>query len=508
MTQPPTPPASPATPQIPDLSPEQPPTRGGLASPRLDRPLAILAGLVLLGLFVLTVIGQNAAPPPESEEAGPPLGLRVVELEARYLVGTSEIAAATGSSQTETLLANAERLETGSVAQRLRHVALVLEIGGAAPAGAALDRLEMDLATTRHVPTEDESATQTRLRSLIEQTSADPSALDDSDRAALRTSLGWFGDLLLAPRDGDPAARQAVVGPAVRLVWGILTLVIVAGLAGLVGFAGLVIVIVLLASGAMRLAFRPGARRSSVYLETFAAWFVVFFGLSIVAEIAFSQGTIAVQLGAGMVAMFASLVVLAWPAIRGIPFGEVRDAVGLRAPRGVIMEMLAGAAAYAMSLPIVGVGLVIMLLLMWISGGGGLGPPVAEEPFQSVELPVHPLIELVASGDFTAKLIAVLLASVTAPIVEEIMFRGVLYRYMRDASQRLGTLVSALFSGLLGGFIFAAIHPQGWMAIPALMALALGFSMAREWRSSVLPGIVGHAINNSAVTCILLLAFG
>lgn len=504
MTQHPTQPEPSVDPQTTNGAPP----RGGFASPRLDRPLAILAGLVLLGLFVLTVIGQNAAPPPEAEQGSPQLGLRVLELEARYLVGTNEIATASGSSQTETLLANAERMETGSVGQRLRHVAVVLELGGVEPAAAALQRLEVDLETTSHVPTDDEAATQRRLHSLLGSAAGDPSALEQSDREALRSSLGWFGDLILAPRDGDPAARQAVVGPAVRLVWGILTLVTVAAISGLVGFAGLVIVIVLLSTGAMRLGFRPGARRSSVYLETFAAWFVVFMGLSIVGELAFANGTIAAQLGVGMVAMFASLVVLAWPTIRGIPFGEVRDAVGLRAPRGVIMEMLAGAAAYAMSLPVVGVGLMIMLLLMWITGGGGMGTPAAEEPFQSVEIPAHPIIELVASGDFTAKLIAVLLASVAAPIVEEIMFRGVLYRFLRDASTRLGTLVSVLFSGLVGGFIFAAIHPQGWMAIPALMALALGFSMAREWRSSVLPGIVGHAINNSAVTCILLLAFG
>ena len=60
-------------------------------------------------------------------------------------------------------------------------------------------------------------------------------------------------------------------------------------------------------------------------------------------------------------------------------------------------------------------------------------------------------------------------AAVAAPIVEETMFRGVLYRHLRSATGHLGTGLSILVSGTLNGFLFAAIHPQGWVAIPALI---------------------------------------
>ena len=52
----------------------------------------------------------------------------------------------------------------------------------------------------------------------------------------------------------------------------------------------------------------------------------------------------------------------------------------------------------------------------------------------------------------------------------------------------------ALFS-----FIFAAIHPQGLMVIPPLMFMAFGFSLAREWRGSLLPSMFAHGMSNGAV---------
>jgi membrane protease YdiL (CAAX protease family) len=56
--------------------------------------------------------------------------------------------------------------------------------------------------------------------------------------------------------------------------------------------------------------------------------------------------------------------------------------------------------------------------------------------------------------------------------------------------------------------IFAAIHPQGLLFIPVLGALACGFSLAREWRGSLIPCIVAHGVNNFAVglLAVLLLA--
>ena len=98
------------------------------------------------------------------------------------------------------------------------------------------------------------------------------------------------------------------------------------------------------------------------------------------------------------------------------------------------------------------------------------------------------------------RLQVILLARVIAPIVEETMFRGVLYRHLREASHAWRWLPSVIFSGTVSSFIFAIVHPQGIVAVPVLMALAYGFVIAREWRGTLIPAIVGHALNNGVVT--------
>src|SRR4029450_3657123 len=55
------------------------------------------------------------------------------------------------------------------------------------------------------------------------------------------------------------------------------------------------------------------------------------------------------------------------------------------------------------------------------------------------------------------------LACVFAPVMEETMFRGALFHHLR---QRWGWAPSAIIVST----IFAMLHPQGWVAIPALGA--------------------------------------
>jgi membrane protease YdiL (CAAX protease family) len=88
------------------------------------------------------------------------------------------------------------------------------------------------------------------------------------------------------------------------------------------------------------------------------------------------------------------------------------------------------------------------------------------------------------------------------------MFRGVLYRHLRDGSRWLGTAASVIFSGTVNAFIFAAIHPQGWIAIPALMSLAYAFIIMREWRGTLIPCMVIHGLSNGIVMTLVILVLG
>jgi membrane protease YdiL (CAAX protease family) len=51
----------------------------------------------------------------------------------------------------------------------------------------------------------------------------------------------------------------------------------------------------------------------------------------------------------------------------------------------------------------------------------------------------------------------------------------------------------------VSSILFAAIHPQGWPFIPVLASLALAFCVAREWRGTLVPGMVAHGINNFVI---------
>jgi membrane protease YdiL (CAAX protease family) len=101
-----------------------------------------------------------------------------------------------------------------------------------------------------------------------------------------------------------------------------------------------------------------------------------------------------------------------------------------------------------------------------------------------------------------------ILASLGAPLIEETMFRGVLYRHLREASGRIARNASILASATLASFVFAVVHPQGWMLIPALMALAFVFSLVREWRGTLIPSMVAHGVHNGVLVLIGFFVLG
>ena len=77
---------------------------------------------------------------------------------------------------------------------------------------------------------------------------------------------------------------------------------------------------------------------------------------------------------------------------------------------------------------------------------------------------------------------------------------------LRDMTHGWGFAASFLISAVVNSFLFAVVHPQGLGGVPALMGLAMGFSLGREWRGSLIPSMVAHAINNGLVMLFLLTA--
>jgi len=199
------------------------------------------------------------------------------------------------------------------------------------------------------------------------------------------------------------------------------------------------------------------------------------------------------------------LFALGWPVLRGIPWGQVRADIGLNFGRIPLLEPIFGLGCYVMAIPVVAIGFIVTLVLLQVRRTFSQG---AGNPFTPTEVPSHPIVETIAHAGWPEFLGLIVLACMVAPIIEETMFRGVLYRHVREASARFGPVLSFLASAILVSFLFAVIHPQGIFAVPVLMALAFGFTMAREWRGSLLPAMVGHALNNGIALALAAVLLG
>jgi membrane protease YdiL (CAAX protease family) len=437
--------------------------------------------LAVAGLFVLRLIFR---PPAEAEQ------FDAFEIQARALVG----AASLGPKTPDIYSRQVKDLDRGSVGQRLRFVVLAGELAGPTEALARLEALQ-DLESRGQVThTAADDATGEILGWLYHDYEVDAlsaPALLEADRQQLHRQLGWFGDLALNPQDGpNSAARAAVLAPAQRLVV-VFGGVVLAGLfASAIGFTLLVLFAVLWRH--MRSRFTIGSPYGGVYAETFALWIVLYAGLSWLIRRFAPNLPLALEAG---LPQFGSLLALAWPVLRGVSWRQVRQDIGWRAGDQPIREPFYGVLCYLAALPIV-IVLMLMVVLVLRLGPKWLTPPT------------HPIAGMVLHSGWWAWLQILFVASIGAPVMEETMFRGVLYRHLREATAGRGRWRSVVISGLVAAFIFAALHPQGLLGIPLLMALACGFTAAREWRGSLVPSMTVHALHNGMLTLLLILAAG
>jgi membrane protease YdiL (CAAX protease family) len=164
---------------------------------------------------------------------------------------------------------------------------------------------------------------------------------------------------------------------------------------------------------------------------------------------------------------------------------------------------LFGIANYLGTLPLLFVGALLTLGLMRLAK---LVIGEGNDPLGLTSDPNHPIGGLLLTGNWWSRLQILFAASVGAPIVEETMFRGVLYRHLREATCNLSYPLSVFLSACVVSFVFAVIHPQGFLGVPPLMALAFVFCLLREWRGTLVPGMVAHGVNNGVVLLISIVA--
>lgn len=472
-----------------------------------------LVAWLVIGAFVFVIpfLRQLKTPEEQRGNQGERVGLLVLTMQSKFFVGYNELLRAADPNASKMLADQAVALNSGSLDHRLCYVTLVGELAGPEAAESRLRELREKIADSSHV----QDKNVLHVMSILERLYADYQAgrmtapsVNDEDRASLRGTLGWFGDLALAPQGGaNPEVRQALLSSAKAVFW-VFTIVIGLGvLVAFAGFIGLVTLGFLAISGSVRDGVVTGSAQGGIYAETFALWMIVFLLFGFAPLFIRVEG--AELLVAGC-ATLASLVVLAWPVVRGgISWQQVREDIGLTAGRQPVLEPLLGPAGYAMSMPLLAVGVALTIILITLQGalGSMWGAVVPADEFSPAGFPAHPIIEFLAGPGWWGKAQVLFLGSIVAPIVEEIMFRGVLYRHMREATGRGPFLLSFLISALVVSFVFAVIHPQGLVAVPALMSLALGFTILREWRGSLISCMIAHGMNNALVMSLATFVF-
>lgn len=437
----------------------------------------------------------------------------VLELQARADVGAVEMMRDEkkyNDAEAAKHVTIIDHLNRGSIGQRLRAIMVIGEVGGPAAALKRIDELKKEIENVKKELTPDEARALdivTRLETDYGDGRPNAPTVTPDERRFIAERFGWFGQLALHPDQSDNAqVRLDALADARRTTTVVTVLVFV--LIGLVllGSFNLFVLTVMGLRGKWKSGLGPAAPHHGVYVETFVLWFGLYLLLLIGGpRVVGDRLSMPVFTCA---AMLASLIALAWPVCRGLKWKKVREDVGLTFGRAPLLEPTMGIICYFTAWPLVIFGALTTILLNFLYGPvlrqffpapeGPAADPFRHEPGMS-----HPVVDQIAAGQVHDWLPLIVMAALVAPLMEEIAFRGLLYRHLRDATRawKFGVILSMVFVSVL----FAVVHPQGVFAVPILASLAMGFVIAREWRGTLIPAVIAHGLNNSLILAFLVL---
>jgi membrane protease YdiL (CAAX protease family) len=402
----------------------------------------------------------------------------------------------------------AENLEPPPGASPEDHLRLAIATAELEGGEAGLERLEnfrasLEDGTWRSIPAEGEATLRADAEAL-EKIFALPKG-GGADAGGLlpegfEARHGYFGRIAKSwGLPDDSPQRRALLGNggpilAILVVFGMVVVVVVLG-----GFAMGIVALVMLASGRIRWRFVPPTPGGSVFVETAAVFFTGFLGMQILAGVIKSSAGIdeATATRLTLMAQWLLVPIIAWPVVRGMPWGAWRRAVGLHSGEGVFKEIACGILGYFAGVPLMLAAFLVSVFALMVkglmSGAGGSGGPV--------ETPENPIVDIVMQGGLMPWLLFAL-AAFWAPLVEEVVFRGALYRHLRG---RFGGAIGVVVSAAVTAVVFGIAHGYEWMLLAPVITLGFNFALMREWRGSLIAPIFAHFMHNATV---LLLVIG
>ncbi len=337
-------------------------------------------------------------------------------------------------------------------------------------------------------------------------------AIDSAARARLEKHHGFLGRATNATGvDRADASVSGLFGGGVVLALLVMVPLVALALGTLAGVVLLLVGAVGSASGWIKSRFVAPSPGGSVMIETvavFMASFMLLKGFLAVLAAVMGKGSESTVVGVALVAQWAVLPTVLWPLLRGVSWSELRRLYGWHGTRrssdagaeglggggvvGVLREVVAGVVGYVACLPLLVLGVAVSLVVVLVQGmlrqmsGEGPGAP-----------PTNPIVELLGEMSGWHVVMLVLLATVWAPLVEETIMRGALFRQLRG---RLAWWGAAILSAI----VFAFMHGYPVLLLGPVLMLGFGFAMLREWRGSLIAPITAHALHNATIMLVLV----
>ncbi|MFN0011991.1 MAG: lysostaphin resistance A-like protein [Phycisphaerales bacterium] len=372
-------------------------------------------------------------------------------------------------------------------ASRLRLAPILGETRGAESALGQLDELEKDLPADSPL-----RADAAAFRAVYEG-SAPP---DAGAMKGLVDRHGYFGRVAETFGTGpaDPFRVKArEQGSTLIVVFVALGLVVLVGL--LTGFGLFITALVMMATRSLRLRHVPAAAGGSLGIEMVAVFFLGFLVLKASSMWVASFAGRDTVVWFSLCAQWGLLAIFAWPFARGMPWGEARASLGLHSGRGIVREMAAGLVGYLACIPILLLGAITTLVALLVREAvrKAMNLPDAGPP-------TNPILELLAGTNGVQLVLLIALAVVWAPLVEETVFRGGLFRHLTG-------YMPWVAAGLVSALVFALGHAYDALLLFPVMALGIGFAIIRQWRGSLIASMTAHAIHNAFVMTLTLAVF-
>lgn len=319
-------------------------------------------------------------------------------------------------------------------------------------------------------------------------------AIGRPDRDALVADLGWVGRLALLPPGVDDEERARLLEGARLRTIATGAFAVLAFLLGVAGLIGAIVWFAILRRPLPAPRYAPGAGPQPASIAAAAALLVAFVALAHLRAGPFAGIP---QFGAIPAAVKIALTVGAVVCLARFapPAAEARRVAGWTLGAGIPREIGAACAAFPLHIIIVVIGTATSLA---VHAAAGLDPAASAHPASSI-----------AAGTAGLAFAGLLLdASVAAPILEETLFRGLLYHHLRSATATWRRWRSVVLSALVQAVLFGLMHPQGPAALPILASIGFGLALLREWRGSLVAPMFVHGVWNGSIFVVTAVGTG